>query len=128
MYQVSGKVLYKDGSVPKAPVALVRFEPTQDSKAEIRKSATGEIGPDGSFTLYTRKPGDGVFPGEYHVAFTLCKSAVDTKPMIPNKYAYANQTPYTVTVDGNKSDLKYEIEPLSAAASGSAPAGTGSGT
>src|SRR4051794_27151546 len=47
MYQVSGKVLYKDGSVPKAPVALVRFEPTQNSTAEIRKTATGEIGQDG---------------------------------------------------------------------------------
>jgi hypothetical protein len=126
MYQVSGKVLYKDGSVPKAPVALVRFEPTQKSTAEIRKAATGEIGPDGSFTLYTRKPGDGVIPGEYHVAFTLCKSAVDTTPMIPAKYAFANQSPYTITVDGNKTDLKYEIEPLSAgAAGGSAPAAPG---
>lgn len=128
MYQVSGKVLYKDGSVPKAPITLVRFEPTPNSTAEIRKAATGEIGPDGSFTLNTRKPGDGVYAGEYHVAFTLCKSATDTKPMIPNKYAYANQSPYTITVDGDKTGLSYEIEPLPATAGESAPAGAGSGT
>ena len=113
MYQVSGKVLYMDGSVPKAPVCLVRLEPTRESTAEIRKVASGEIDPkDGSFKLSTRVPGDGVLPGEYYVAFTLCKSAMDTKPLIPDKYAYANQTPYKLTVDGDKNNLKYEIEPL----------------
>ena len=113
MYQVSGKVSYKDGSVPKARVRLVRFEPTKESTATIRKAATGAIDPkDGSFTLFTRVPGDGVHPGEYIVAFTLCKSAVDTKPLILEKYAYANQSPYKIMVDGDKSDLQYEIEPL----------------
>ena len=112
MYQVSGKVLYKDGSVPHAPVCLVRFEP-RDTTAEIRKTATGPIGPDGSFTLSTRMPGDGVHPGEYNVCFTLCKSAVDTKPLILEKYADPNDTPYKkVVVDKDLSDLKFEIEPL----------------
>lgn len=115
MYQVSGIVLNKDGSIPKAPVCLVRFEPTKDSTAEIRKSATGNIGPDGKFTLFTRKPGDGVFGGEYHVVFTLCKSAVDTKPMVLDKYADPNQTPYKVLIDRTRDDLKFEIEPLPAA-------------
>ena len=124
MYQVSGKVHYKDGSVPTAPVCLVRFEPAPDSSAPIRKSASGAIDPkDGSFTLYTRKPGDGVYPGDYRVAFTLCKSATDTKPLIPDKYAYANQSPFKITVDGNKTDLQYEIEPpTGAGAAASAPA------
>src|ERR1700750_2390183 len=77
MYQVSGHVHLKDGSVPKAPIALIRFEPAKDSSAAIRKNATSQIAPDGSFTLYTRRPGDGVHKGEYKVAFTFCKSAVD---------------------------------------------------
>ena len=117
MYQVSGKVLYKDGSVPKAPIAQVLFEPTPDSTATVRRSAQGEINPaDGSFTLWTRKPGDGVFAGEYAVVFGLFKGAMDTKSMLPDKYSFGSQSPYKITVDGNKRDLSYEIEPLPGAA------------
>src|SRR3954463_15160023 len=64
MYQVRGKVLYKDGSVPRG-MGAVHFEPTSESSATIRKVASGDIRPDGSFELMTRKPGDGVFQGEY---------------------------------------------------------------
>ena len=43
MYQVRGKVTNKDGSVPKAGIALVSFVPTKDSTAEVKRSATGPI-------------------------------------------------------------------------------------
>ena len=58
--RLTGKVIYKDGSVPKGPVCVVRFEPAKDSTASMARSGTGAIGPDGSFELCTRKPGDGV--------------------------------------------------------------------
>lgn len=121
MYQVSGKVLYKDGTVPHAPVCLVRFTPTGESSATIRKSAEGKISPDGTFTLSTRMPGDGVYEGEYHVAFTLCNNPMNCVSLLPDKYSSPLLSPYKVMVDGKKSDLQYEIELLPGAVVGGAP-------
>lgn len=112
MYHVSGMVLNKDGSVPRG-LGAVHFEPTADSTATIRKVATGVIGKDGTFELMTRKPGDGVFQGDYAVTIAVVKSAMDPTPLSPEKYGNAKTTPFPpVTVDRNISDLKFEIEPL----------------
>jgi hypothetical protein len=110
--QVRGKVIYKDGSVPQAPVRAVRFEPTATSSAKVRKAASGEIQDDGSFELCTRKPGDGVYLGEYAVTFSIYKSTLDPIPVIAQKYWTASTTPYKVTVDGDRDDFVFEIEPI----------------
>jgi hypothetical protein len=112
MYQVSGHVHLKNGGVPKAPVRMVRFEPTKDSSAVVRRSAVGHIGEDGSYTLFSRKPGDGVYKGEYKVVFTFCKSPVDTKSMAPSKFWVPDESPYTVTVDKNLDNQDFEVEML----------------
>jgi hypothetical protein len=112
MAQVSGKVLYKDGSVPTGGVRIVRFEPADDTTAEVRQGATGAIGPDGSFTMSTKVFGDGVYYGDYIVSFSVLKSPIDPTPLIEPKYASRMTTPYKVTIDGEKTDLEYEIEPL----------------
>src|SRR5262245_23636231 len=77
MAQVRGKVLYKDGSVPKGGVCAVNLMPTSASTAEVRKAASSKIGPDGSFELYTRIPGDGVYLGEYAVTFAVWKGPME---------------------------------------------------
>jgi hypothetical protein len=123
MYQVSGKVLYKDGSVPKGGVAVVRLQPTSGSTAEIRKGASGAIGPDGTFELFTRVPGDGVYEGDYDVTFAIYKGPMDPTPLIPAKYMNPSTSGYTVTVDDDVSDLNFEIEPLPGASGGKASAG-----
>lgn len=110
--QVSGKVLYKDGSVPKGGVRIVRFEPTDDSPAEIRRAAGGAIAADGSFELSTRKPGDGIYLGKYAVTFTVVKAPRDPVSLIKPEYTRAATTPYHVTIDGDRNDLVFEIEPL----------------
>lgn len=112
--QVKGKVLYKDGSVPKGGVCVVRFEPAGDTTAEIRKGATGNIGSDGSFEMFTRKPGDGVFLGKYAVTFAVWKGPRDPESLILEKYTNSATSPYTITVDGDIDDLQYVIEPISA--------------
>ncbi|MGD9632918.1 MAG: hypothetical protein AB7I57_07320 [Pirellulales bacterium] len=112
MAQVSGKVLYKDGSVPKAGVRVVRFEPTDDSPAEVRRPAGGAIGDDGSFTLSTRKPGDGVYLGKYAVTFTVVKAPREPISYIKPEYTRSATTPYHVTIEGDRDDLLFEIEPL----------------
>jgi hypothetical protein len=112
MYQVKGKVLYKDGSVPKGGVAVVQVQPAKDSTAEVRKGATGTIGPDGTFELWTRVPGDGVYEGSYAVTFSVLKGPMDPTPLIQPKYMNPATSGYTLTVDDDKTDLTYEIEPM----------------
>ena len=73
MGQVAGKVLYTDGTVPHADICVIRFDPTEDTTAEIRKGATSDITPDGSFELFTRMPGDGVYDGRLCVTFAVTK-------------------------------------------------------
>ena len=114
--QVHGKVLYTDGSVPKGGVRVVRFEPADDSMAEVRKAATGQIQSDGSFEMSTRVPGDGVFHGKYAVTFAVWKGPRDPTSLVDEKYTQSATTPYHVTVEDDIDDLKFEIEPIAAAA------------
>lgn len=113
MYQISGKVTFKDGSVPAAGLRVVRFEPASDTTATIRKTASGEITDDGSFQLFTRKPGDGVIPGTYNVTFTIWKGPRNPISLIAEKFTASATTPYKqVRVDHDQDDLKFELEPV----------------
>jgi hypothetical protein len=117
MVQVRGKVLYKDGSVPQGGVRVVRFEPAENTTAKVRKGASGDIGPDGSFTAWTRMPGDGVYAGEYNVTFAVWASPTDPNTSLLNpKYSSAATSGYKVTADHNIDDLQFEIEALPGAA------------
>jgi len=130
MVQVQGKVAYKDGSALRGGVRVVRFEPSKDSTAEVRRLASGEIEKDGSFKLFTRRPGDGVFPGKYNVTFTVWKGSHEPTSFILDKYTTSATTPYHVTIDRDQDDLKFELEPTPAAV-GHQPATTespGNGT
>jgi hypothetical protein len=109
-YQVSGNVHYKDGSPITGGTCVIRFEPTQSSTATLKKTATGIIAQDGSFQMFTRKPGDGVIPGKYAVTFLVKDKPMGGKMLIPEKYVSATETPFEITVDGNKTDLLYELD------------------
>jgi hypothetical protein len=120
MAHVRGKVFYKDGTVPRAGVCVIGFHPAPESTAEIRKGASSAIEPDGSFDMLTKKPGDGVYYGDYIVTFTIIKGPMDPTSLILPKYSNMRDSPYKITVDGNKDDLRYEVEPLPGVA-GAAP-------
>jgi hypothetical protein len=107
---VSGVVKYKDGSPIKGAVRMVRFEPAENTTATVRKPATGQIQDDGSFELLTLRPGDGVYKGDYNVAFSVLTSPMGGEWLIKEEYQNAETTPYKVTVDGNIDDLVFEIE------------------
>ncbi len=114
--QVKGRVICKGGPLPAAGVRMVRLEPTADSTAAIRKGASGSINDDGTFELYTRKPGDGVLPGKYAVTFAFYSGAMDHRSLIPAKYAKAATTPHQLTVKEDIDDLELEIETTGVAA------------
>jgi hypothetical protein len=112
MAQISGVVHYKDGSVPKGGVCIIRFSPTQETTAEVRQGASGAIGPDGRFTLRSKTADDGVYYGDYAVTFAVWPGPMDPRSLILPKYTAPMMTPYKVTVDGDRDDLKFEIEPM----------------
>jgi hypothetical protein len=114
---VGGKIVIKDESLRNAGVRMVRFEPTVDSNAAVRKGASGIVNDDGSFELYTRRPGDGVHLGKYAVTFAFYRGAMDQRSLIPAKYTSATTTPYQVVVDQDYDDLTFEIEPVGSATS-----------
>jgi hypothetical protein len=114
--RVRGRVAYKDGSVPQGEVCIVRFEPALAGTAPKGRAATGDIGRDGSFDMYTKRPGDGVVPGEYVVTFTVMKSHLEPESLIDEKYTKADTTPYKITVDEDVDGQVFEIEPRTAAA------------
>jgi hypothetical protein len=108
--EVRGRVVCKSGELPPTSIRQIRFEPTADSKAVVRKGASGAINDDGTFELYTRRPGDGVYHGEYAVTFAFYKSAMDHQsPLLP-ELASSSTTPYHVTVKGDVDDLEFEIK------------------
>jgi hypothetical protein len=109
-YQVTGRVQYNDGSPITGGVRVIRLEPTDDTTAEIRKVASGTIAPDGTFEMFTRKPGDGVIAGKYWVTFTVMDKPMGGKLLIPPKYTTVDGTPFDIVVDDDKSDLLYELE------------------
>jgi hypothetical protein len=113
MYQVSGKVKYKDGSIPTAPICLVGFTASKDN--EVRRNASGQIGPDGSFTMVTRVQGDGVYAGDYSVTFAVANNPMKPVSLLMPKYSDLASPAYKITVDHNISDLDYTIEPLAGA-------------
>src|SRR3954462_1392786 len=115
MAQVRGKINFKDSALRSAGIRMVRFEPTSDTNATLRKGASGMIDENGSFELYTRRPGDGVHLGKYAVTFAVYRGAMDQRPLIPAKYISAATTPYKVVVDDDRDDLSFEIEPVGAA-------------
>ncbi len=126
MARIRGKVHFKDGTIPQGELAIVKFNPTQESSAEVRKSATGTIDPnDGSFEMNTRKAGDGVHFGEYTVTFTVAKS--DGRLLVAPKFARPAETPFKVTVERDRSDLDYEVEPAPAGGAGNTSGAAGDG-
>lgn len=109
--QVSGRVQYKGGEPIKGGIRIIRFEPAEDSMATIRRTASGTIGDDGRFEMYSRKPGDGVYIGKYKVTFTILTSATGGENITPPDYISDELTPLEVEVTDDVSDLLFEIEP-----------------
>jgi hypothetical protein len=102
IYKVSGTVAYQGKTLS---TGVVAFHHT-DAKSPLVK---GEIGPDGTFQLTTRRPGDGAAPGDYQVTVTsmtpgqgvegIDKDYRPPRPLIPLKYMRLDETPLKATVE-----------------------------
>ncbi len=108
--EVSGTAKFADGSPIVGAVRTITLIPTEDTTAVVRKAATGIIAEDGSFTLYTRKPGDGVHRGKYAVTFNVLKDPNLGGLLIPEKYTLRDETPFKIELDSDRNDLSFELD------------------
>ena len=82
MARVKGRVTYQGKPVPKGTI-------TFQATAPEGRNATGQIDPDGYYTLQTEEPGDGALVGSYLVAISARDEAVldyIPKKPIPPKF------------------------------------------
>lgn len=103
---VGGTVKLADGSVPKGETAQIWFEPVAEGRA-----ASGAIESDGSFTMMTQSPGDGVAPGQYKVVLKVWKDYRRQIPAVPKNYTDASTTPLEATVDDDNVHFEFVVKP-----------------
>ena len=115
MVQVRGKVLNEDGSVITRGIREIRFEPMDDTTAVMRKTAIGQIQDDGTFELFTRRPGDGVLLGKYAVTISVIKAPRDPVLLIDEKYTTSATTPFHETIERDVDGLEYKVKMKNAA-------------
>jgi len=77
-------------------------------------SSMGEIQADGSFKLFTNRPGDGVAPGDYHVY--LPRHHLDPERAMPQviggKFESIEQSGWTKTVEKKRNHFVLEVTPV----------------
>ncbi|MBN2294467.1 MAG: hypothetical protein JXM70_18705 [Pirellulales bacterium] len=109
---VKGKLVFADNQ--EAVTGLDQFVITMES-AEMKLSATGIIGPDGTFSVSTFEEGDGAMPGTYRVVITppiasLTSEGPIPKPIIDPSYSKLDTSKLEVKIEPGKNELVLEVE------------------
>ena len=103
--KVTGKVTFNDAPVTSGTITFA---------AADKPAAYGDIGPDGTYTLKTQKPGDGATPGSYQVYVMALQDQGDAMPesrdplppaSVPIKYTSLATTDLTAEVEGGKENV-----------------------
>jgi hypothetical protein len=101
-YEVKGKVLLANGKTLSA--GRVTFVAADG----LLPQASGEIQPDGDFSLTTRNPGDGAAPGKYKVRIEPAESKKPGKTRLsfPVKYVDEDSSGLSVTIRAEPNQLE----------------------
>lgn len=102
---VTGTVTNADGSPIKSESGMIIFQPNGSGEA-----ASGGVEKDGSFTMMTKKPGDGVKPGQYKVVLQLWENYRENKLAAPKQYGDATTTPLEAKVDADNTHFDFKVE------------------
>jgi len=109
-YPVSGKVVDPAGQ----PIAGLEGAQIVFTMVNGPTSSVGEITADGSFTLFTEKPGDGVPPGEYEV--NIPRRYLDPEHPAPQaietKYEMPTTSGLKATVEPKKNTFEFKVSPV----------------
>lgn len=103
---VTGTVKNADGStIVSKDGGKVLFMPNGSGRA-----ATGNVEQNGTFTMMTEKPGDGMMPGNYKVMLQIMKDYRAGTLAVPEKYGDVATTPLEATVDADNNHFDFVIE------------------
>src|SRR5215207_6227482 len=91
--EVTGVVTNADGTPIPCEGGMVLFQPATTGETASGKHATGGVKADGTFTMMTRTPDDGMQPGQYKVVLQLWKNYNKQELAVPKKYGNASTTP-----------------------------------
>ena len=106
---VRGKVTYKGKPVPNG---TVNFVPVAG------KDASGEIQPDGSYTLTSYRPGDGAIPGKYSVVIVAMQDNSTRlpedrsplpPPIVPVKYTSLATSDLKAEVEDKENTINFDL-------------------
>jgi hypothetical protein len=107
---VRGKVTLNGKPVPNGTVNFI---------PEMGPSATGEIQPDGSYTLTTYKPGDGAVLGAHKVVIVAMADNAGMlpearsplpPPIVPVKYTSPATTDLTAQVEDKENTIDFDLK------------------
>jgi hypothetical protein len=105
VYEVKGKVVLSDGKPLNG--GWISFVP----KGDLPVTPSGEIGPDGTFSLVTGGSGEGAPAGQYKVRIEApqlppASSRSRRKPVIPVKYGDEDSSGLVITVRAESNRLE----------------------
>jgi hypothetical protein len=107
---VRGKVTYKGKAVPHGTLTFI---------PDSGPPATGEIQPDGAYSLTTYAPGDGAVIGHHKVLIVAMQDNAGRlpeerlplpPPIIPAKYTSPATTPLTADVLEHENTIDFELK------------------
>jgi hypothetical protein len=107
-----------DGRPRRVPVSgrvLIDEKPLKTGFLQVlpqgNRPASGEIAPDGRFTLTTFEDGDGCVPGKHPVAVLAGKSLSETEFQwfAPKKYADSKTSGLTLEVTESRDDIELHL-------------------
>ena len=98
LHPVKGTIKSNVGSV--AGMTIHMFP----NSAEARESS-GEVKADGTFELFSRKPGDGASDGDYKIYFSKPIGGGKAKGSFPEKFLSPDTTDAKATIKPETSDL-----------------------
>jgi hypothetical protein len=111
-YPVSGVLTDESGQPLKE---LAGFSVTFTSE-QLGRSSRGEIQPDGTFRMGTRKSNDGVYPGEYKVTLSQPHPNVERRdnrqPVVDQSYENPEQTDLTAKVAPKDNTFTFRLRRL----------------
>jgi hypothetical protein len=110
IHVVRGKVTLDGKEVPNGTITFI---------PESGPAASGEIQPDGTYTLTTYKPGDGAAEGKYKVVIVAMQDQAGRlpeernplpPPIVPNKYSSITTTDLEANVKAGENNFDFPLE------------------
>lgn len=109
LHKVTGTVKFEDGTIPQGETSNITFSPRVAMEG---KAASSKIESDGTFSLWTLRPGDGgALAGDYRVIVTVADGYPDLKSKVAKEFSDAEKTPLEASVkDAGKNHFDFVVQ------------------